>query len=85
MRLAAGAAGPCAVFGGGEVNVSQNDGSGLVDVLCWSEPGPGPGGQTDQCGVPGPTLESERGGWTLVPARGSLRSGLLLVLQSSSG
>eukprot|EP00440_Ansanella_granifera_P050657 gb/GFBE01054906.1/.p1 GENE.gb/GFBE01054906.1/~~gb/GFBE01054906.1/.p1 ORF type:complete len:377 (+),score=47.53 gb/GFBE01054906.1/:1-1131(+) len=34
MRLAAASVGPCAVFGGGEVNVSAGDATGLVDQFC---------------------------------------------------
>lgn len=38
MRLAAASVGGCAVFAGGEVNVSHNDASGLVDILCPAAP-----------------------------------------------
>ena len=30
-------AGSCAVFAGGEVNVTQNDGSGIVDMFCYGK------------------------------------------------
>lgn len=39
MRLASAASGNCAVFAGGEVNTTNNDGSGIVDLYCdgqWS-------------------------------------------------
>jgi hypothetical protein len=37
MRLSAAAAGPCALFAGGEVNTTNNDASGVVDLFCDGE------------------------------------------------
>jgi len=37
MRLAAASSGDCALFAGGEVNTTNNDGSGLVDMYCGGE------------------------------------------------
>lgn len=34
MRLAAASSGDCSLFAGGEVNTTNNDGSGIVDVFC---------------------------------------------------
>eukprot|EP00039_Didymoeca_costata_P006446 m.90318 g.90318 ORF g.90318 m.90318 type:complete len:390 (-) comp13261_c1_seq3:134-1303(-) len=39
MRLASASAGSCSVFAGGEVNVSQGDGSGIMDIFCADENG----------------------------------------------
>jgi hypothetical protein len=53
MRMAAASAGGCAIFAGGEVNVTHGDASGLVDIFCPSSSpgsGPGPGSPT---GSPG--------------------------------
>ena len=33
MRLAAASSGDCALFAGGEVNTTNNDGSGIVDMV----------------------------------------------------
>ena len=37
--MASGAVGGCAVFAGGEINVTQGDGSGMVDVFCFGSGG----------------------------------------------
>ena len=37
MRLAAASSGDCALFAGGEVNTTNNDGSGIVDMYCGGE------------------------------------------------
>ena len=37
MRLAGASSGDCALFAGGEVNTTNNDGSGIVDMFCGGE------------------------------------------------
>lgn len=37
MRLASASAGDCAVFAGGEVNMANTHGSGIVDLYCSGE------------------------------------------------